>query len=95
MWFGRVVQVTRKEEDLAVVSRGDLFGGTLLGWSCDGKRNRSSWALTMCDLVLTKDDVAHLLERENVLWAVERLLRSSARCEAFEALSLLPTAIST
>ena len=71
------VQVTRKEEDLAVVSRGDLFGeNALLGWSCDGKRNRSSWALTMCDLcVLTKDDVAHLLEHDKTFyWAVRKIV---------------------
>ena len=57
------VQVSRKGEELATLQNGDLFGeNALLGWSLDGKRNRESVALTMCDLcVLSRHDVEYLL----------------------------------
>ena len=71
------VKVTRKGDELAILSRGDIFGeNALLGWSFDGKRNRSVTALTMCDLcVLAADDVSHMLKHHNSFyWAVRKII---------------------
>ena len=71
------VRVTRKDEELAILARGEMFGeNAVFSWSCDGKRTRSVTALTMCDLcVLSAEDVDDLLIQYNSLYfGVRRII---------------------